>query len=92
MHLRTYWRLQMGGSLVGWAFVLGGFFRPYPQATLRKIWKGACVIWFCHPLEVPLFSLKIGRAKGLSLVSIIVKTTLYGFTWWLPLKRGILSR
>ena len=34
-------------------------------------------------------ALKIGREKGLTDRRIILKNLVFGFTWWVPLKRGI---
>jgi hypothetical protein len=30
---------------------------------------------------------KIGREKNILLLRVVVKTLLFGFTWWLPLKK-----
>ena len=88
---KNFWYTLMLGSLIGWAIVGAGFLRPYGKG-FRKIWLIMAAIWLSHPLEVPVAALKIGRGKGLSLPEIILKTTAFGFTWWLPLKKGVLNR
>jgi len=88
---KSFWYALMLGSLIGWAIVVAGFFRPYGKG-FRTVWLIMSAIWLSHPLEVPAAALKIGRSKGLSLPEIIAKTTAFGFTWWLPLKKGVLSR
>ncbi len=37
-------------------------------------------------------ALKVGREKGLSNRRIIIKNLIFGFTWWIPLKRGIFNK
>ncbi len=88
---KSFWYAQMLGSLIGWAIVIAGFIRPYGKG-FRKVWLVMAPIWLAHPLEVPAAALKIGRSKGLSLPVIIAKTTAFGFTWWLPLKKGVFDR
>ena len=88
---KSFWYAQMLGSLIGWAIVIAGFVRPYGKG-FRKIWLVMSAIWLAHPLEVPAAALKIGRDKGLSLPEILLKTTAFGFTWWLPLKKGVFNR
>jgi hypothetical protein len=43
-----------------------------------------------HPLEL-LISYKLGKEKGIATPMIVIKTILFGFTWWFPLKQGILE-
>jgi len=88
---KSFWYAQMLCSLIGWAFVITGFFIPFDKG-FHKIWLLMSAIWLSHPLEVPAAALKIGRSRGLSLIEIFVKTTAFGFTWWLPLKKGVITR
>jgi len=88
---KSFWYAQMLGSLIGWAIVIAGFIRPYGKG-FRTVWLVMAAIWLSHPLEVPAAALKIGRSKGLRLPEILLKTTTFGFTWWLPLKKGVFTR
>jgi hypothetical protein len=89
---KLYWRVQMGVSLAGWVFICAGLLSPFKAGALRRLWFGVTALWSLHPLEIVLFSYKIGRAKGLGPVEIIVKTLAFGITWWKPLKAGIITR
>ncbi|HQG32272.1 MAG TPA: hypothetical protein PLA83_10105 [Deltaproteobacteria bacterium] len=80
------WYLMMGGALAGWAFIVAGLVKPFEDEKLKKFWKQILLVWVLgHPLEM-LLSMRIGRAAGVSPVKTAVKTMLFGFTWWLPLK------
>ena len=48
----------------------------------------AALIVAAHVLEIPL-ALKILAPQKPSVARAILGTTLFGFTWWLPAKRGI---
>ncbi len=37
-------------------------------------------------------ALGIGKAQGLSRTRTILKTLAFGFTWWLPLKLGVIKK
>lgn len=89
---RRYWQIQMAVALLGWAFIVRGFVRPYAGGFTRRAWLIVTALWSLHPLEILLFSYKIGRAKGLGPVEIVLKTLAFGITWWKPLKAGILAR
>lgn len=45
-----------------------------------------------HLLEFPLASKEISSAKGISGRTAFIKTILFGFTWWLALKKGIFDK
>ncbi len=48
----------------------------------------AAVIVVAHVLEIPL-AMKVLKDKSPSMGRLIVGTILFGFTWWLPAKKGI---
>ena len=50
----------------------------------------ALVILIAHVLEIPL-ALKLLRERQPALPRLILMTTLFGFTWWLPARRGLYS-
>lgn len=86
------WYLMMGGALAGWAFIIAGLVKPFEDEQIKKAWKTILLVWvFGHPLEMPL-SLRIGKAAGLSPSRTILKTMLFGFTWWLPLKLNVFRK
>jgi len=89
---KSFWYLMMAGALGGWAISIAGLAKPIKNENLKKIWQGIFCTWvFGHPLELAL-ALGIGRARGLSTLRTVIKTLLFGFTWWLPLKLGVIKK
>jgi len=89
---KSFWYLMMAGSLGAWAFSIAGLVKPIKNENLKKLWQGIFCTWAIgHPLELVL-AFGIGKSRGLSSLRILVKTLLYGFTWWLPLKLGIIKK
>jgi len=81
---RVFWYIMMTGALAGWAFALRGFFMPYESERAKKAWKGVLLGWALgHPLELVL-AFPVGRAAGFSAGRTVLKTILFGFTWWVP--------
>ncbi len=92
MMKKAFWLLLMVGSLLGWAFAITGLIKPFEDEKLKKIWKCVFCTWaFGHPLELGL-SLGIGKKAGLSGLRTVIKTLAFGFTWWVPLKLGIIKK
>jgi|WetSurMetagenome_2_1015567.scaffolds.fasta_scaffold1178455_1 hypothetical protein len=61
----------------------------FPEGGI-KAWSIFLALIGLHLAESPV-GLKIGRAKNLSITRSLVKTWLFGFTWWLPLKMGVID-
>lgn len=47
----------------------------------------AGIILLAHVLEIPLAMNRL-RSKNLPAGKVIMKTLVFGFTWWLPLSKG----
>ncbi|MGC9324845.1 MAG: hypothetical protein ACP5G0_08890 [Desulfomonilia bacterium] len=89
---RGMWYLMMAGALAGWVFAISGLVKPYEPPAINTASKIVLLIWVLgHPLELPI-SMGIARQAGLSPLRAILKTILYGFTWWLPLKLGVIKK
>lgn len=89
---KAFWYFMMIYSLVGWTIAIAGLVKPVKNETLRKAWKGVFCSWvYGHPLEL-ILGFIIGKARGLSSMRIIVKTLAFGFTWWIPLKLGVIKK
>lgn len=80
---RIWYGLQ-AGLVVFWLIVplvgLLGFHVPFLTAF-------AGIILLAHVLEIPL---AMNRLRSLQLPAgrVILKTVVFGFTWWLPLSKG----
>ena len=91
MNSRLFWYLLMIGSIVlyGLSVLLGRYLFPDSYLLSRIFFIGLLIV---HILEIPIASLKIGREKKIPDSMTVMKTILYGFTWWLPLKKGIIDK
>ncbi len=88
---KLLWQGLMAGSLLVWAFILAGLVFPFSCPATRNLWLALFLVWgVVHPLELK-FSLPVGRAAGLSLRRTVIKTVLFGFTWWVALKWGVVE-
>ena len=89
MRSKGFWYFLMFGSvgLFGISYAVGYIMFPGNPFLSWIFFIGLLIT---HVAELPL-AMKIGREKNLPAATVAVKTLLFGFTWWLPLKKGILS-
>ena len=81
-----------GVPIVGWILVFIGVIFPPENVFIRIGWF--IILFACaglHTIQL-LFSVPLGRRMGLGYPEIIFKTLLFGATWWMPLKNGILAK
>ncbi len=58
--------------------------------TILYMWWYLLVILFTiHILEAIFIGTKVGRENGRSTLYSFIMTTVYGFIWWLPIKKSI---
>ena len=88
MNSKGFWHLLMAGSLGLWLLSGLAIYLMPGSFAIRFLPAGLALL---HLSEIPVASLRIGKEKGLSAGTVILKTFLFGFTWWLPLKKGILK-
>jgi hypothetical protein len=90
---KLFWYLfMMPGAVVGWLFTFFGFLFPIQNETVKMLWIIIACTWcFGHPLEL-IFSIPIGKSKGIPVRTVVLKTIALGFTWWLPLKMGVTDK
>jgi hypothetical protein len=89
---KPFWYFMMLGALAGWAFSILGIAKPFKNEKLRKLWASILCTWALgHPFEI-FMSSRIGKKMGLSFFRTATKTLLFGFTWWLPLKLGVIKK
>ena len=88
---KMFWYFLMIGAIVlyGLSLALGRYLFPGDPLMSRIFFIGLVIL---HLVEIPAVSLKIGREKGLPTSLVVLKTLLYGFTWWLPLKKGNIDK
>jgi hypothetical protein len=90
MKSKGFWYGMMVGTmfLFGGTIALGRYLFPGDFILSRIFFIGLLII---HALEI-FISWKIGKDKQVPPSMIILKTILFGFTWWVPLKKGIIDR
>ena len=89
---KGFWYLMMTGAVCGWVFTIAGLLKPFKNETLKKLWKYVAFTWvFGHSLEL-LVSRGICAAAGIAPRKTLIKTIVFGSTWWFPVKLGILKR
>lgn len=54
-------------------------------------WTLFLLLMMLHLSEMKT-AMKVGHKKGLTDRRIILKNILFGFTWWLPLEKGIFDK
>ncbi len=86
---KYFWLLARNTVLLTWIALFFGAFGISTQVNwIFKI--SIVVLLLIHSAEIPI-SLKIGKDKQLPTRTIIIKTLMFGFTWWLPLRKEIIS-
>ncbi|MFH2129196.1 MAG: hypothetical protein ABIK68_02380 [bacterium] len=89
MNSKITWRLLMAGALGLWVISLVAGYLLFPESHL-KAWGFFFCLLVIHTAELPV-SLRIRNKNNPSIQIVIMKTLLYGFTWWVPVKRGIID-
>lgn len=83
-----FWRvLQILALVLLAGFPLSGMFLARSAAG----WLGVLLLLALHAAELPI-ALPLAREKGVPAGMAVLKNLLFGFTWWLPLKRGVIQR
>lgn len=91
MKNRSFWKFMRAGSLLGWVFLFYGLFSPFEGPIVRIVWWCVLLGWgIGHPLELTQ-SLPVARDRGVTPEQAFIKTMLFGFTWWVPLKMGVID-
>jgi len=87
---KGFWYLLMGGALAlwGWAILVGLVFSSSISWLALVVLVG---LFVTHCAEIPT-ALKAVGEKGLSTSRVVVKTVIFGFTWWVAVKRGVVDR
>jgi len=87
---KGFWYFLMTGAIVLYVAVgLLGFY-IFPHSWVKAV-IGLVLLLLLHISEIP-HAKKVLGGKGLSNRRIAVMTILFGFTWWVPVKKGILEK
>lgn len=86
-----FWYGNMAGAVVGWIFIFIGAFASL-TGSLYTIWLIVTLLWAVgHPLEL-LVAIPIAKKAGFSAEKSVAFTLIFGITWWIPVKLGILVK
>ncbi|HSV97410.1 MAG TPA: hypothetical protein VLM75_10820 [Spirochaetota bacterium] len=85
---KPFWYMLMAGAIGLYLIVLTGFYFIPNTALIGAVLIGLLVL---HASEIP-HAKRIALPKGISARTTVIKTMLFGFTWWLPLKKGVIDR
>ena len=88
--MKLFWKIMMIGSVSMFIFllILGRYL--FPESIVKSILP-FLIMLLAHISEMPI-SFKIAKSKGIPYRQIIIKTLLFGFTWWIPLKLDIFKK
>ena len=90
MNSKYFWYVLMAGAIGLWiTVILAAILVP---SVSMIAWIVFIALAALHILEYPLVSKKISDRKGISRSTSFIKTILFGFTWWLALKKGIIEK
>ena len=56
------------------------------------IWLAVAFLWGAGHLFELAISIPIAKSKGIPIKTIIIKTIVFGITWWLPLKMDVIDK
>lgn len=90
MNSKGFWYFLMAGAVGLWVEVLLAAILV-PSISMIA-WIVFIALAALHVLEFPLVSKKIADGKCISRRTAFIKTILFGFTWWLALKKGIIEK
>lgn len=85
---KFFWHTLMAGAIGLYILVLAGFYFIPNTVLVGAVLAGLLVL---HASEIPHAG-RIARPRGIGMRTAAIKTMLFGFTWWLPLKKGIIDR
>lgn len=82
----------MPGSILGWLFIIFGLLNTIENESIKMAWMIITGLWCIgHPLELTQ-AIPAGKKAGLSTRTIVIKTLVFGITWWFPLKLGYIDK
>ena len=86
---KMFWYANMVGAALAWIFLIYGLMNPFSSGMTRLVWVIVLLGWgFGHPIELSK-SLPVAKKKNIPLKTAIIKTLVFGLTWWYPLERGV---
>lgn len=85
---RGFWRAMQVGALLLYGVILGG---SYLIGQARGGWILIGLLVLLHLTEMRT-AMRIGAEKKIDPGRILAMNLLFGFTWWVPLRLGVIER
>jgi hypothetical protein len=82
---KRLWQAQNFALVLFWLAAIGLLVMGQSHHWLVLV---AAVILAAHMLELPL-AFMVLRGRGAAPLRVTIMTLLFGYTWWLPARRGI---
>ena len=79
---------MQAGAVLLYVLILGG---GYAIHQPKPAWILIALLAVLHITEMRT-ALAVGKEKGLSAGRIVLMNMLFGFTWWVPLQKGIIIK
>ena len=86
---KAFWYSLMAGAIVLFAIAFGVGYFLFSSAAAGIALVAALVL--PHVSEIPA-ARRAASGKRVSDRRVAVMTTIFGFTWWVPLKKGIIEK
>lgn len=83
----AFWRFNQFLLVVFWLFVP---LAPTLNIAIPYLNEFAMLIFAAHVLEIPLAVSRL-KHKHIPKLRIAARTLVFGFTWWLPVEKGVIS-
>ena len=91
MKSKGFWYFLMTGAIGLWtAATATGLYLHFEGAGLSA-WYFLLGVTVLHLSEIPFVSAML-KDKNIGKGEVAVKTFLFGFTWWVPVKKGVFPR
>ncbi len=91
LHKKPFWYCCWIFCIAYYIYIIYGIINPLQDNILKILWLMFIILGpLTHILEFPK-AIPIGKNAGSSLGKTIIMTFLFGITWWLPVKRGIIE-
>lgn len=87
---KKFWQRAMIIVVVSWIFlILFGFVFTTGISMLAKVITALLFVIHASQLYI---TFKIGNDKDISPAMVVIKTLLFGLTWWVPVKIGVFEK
>lgn len=83
----AFWRFNQFLLIVFWLLVP---LAPTLNLSIPYLNELALIIFAAHVLEIPLALTRL-KHKQIPKLRIAARTLVFGFTWWLPVEKGVVS-